>query len=106
MISRDAADLQRSMADEPYGRAVCRPSAGLNFPADWSYNHTVGVSEGFIVPEECWPVQDAKARFSELLDAWLKEGPQVVTRRGVDVAVLVPVGQWRRLQRRARRNLI
>lgn len=38
-----------------------------------------------------WPVQDAKARFSEFLDACLQEGPQMVTRRGVETAVLVPV---------------
>lgn len=44
-----------------------------------------------------WPVQDAKARFSELLDACLKKGPQMVTRRGVEAAVLVPVEQWKRL---------
>jgi antitoxin Phd len=44
-----------------------------------------------------WPVQDAKARFSELLDTCLKNGPQLVTRRGVETAVLVPAGQWRRL---------
>jgi prevent-host-death family protein len=49
-----------------------------------------------------WQVQDAKARFSELLDASLKEGPQVVTRRGVEAAVLVPIEEWRRLQRRSR----
>lgn len=47
---------------------------------------------------DAWPVQDAKARFSELLDACLKEGPQLVTRRGAEAAVLVPVAQWRRLQ--------
>jgi antitoxin Phd len=52
-----------------------------------------------------WQVQDAKARFSELLDASLKEGPQVVTRRGVAAAVLVPIEQWRRLQRAARPTL-
>ena len=46
-----------------------------------------------------WQVQDAKARFSELLDASLKEGPQVVTRRGVKTAVLVPIKEWRRLHR-------
>jgi antitoxin Phd len=45
-----------------------------------------------------WPVQDAKARFSEMLDVCLNEGPQVVSRRGVDAAVLVPIDQWRRLQ--------
>ena len=52
-----------------------------------------------------WPVQDAKARFSELLETCMKEGPQVVTKRGADAAVLVPVGDWRRLQRSARPTL-
>lgn len=49
-----------------------------------------------------WQVQDAKARFSEFLEASLKEGPQLVTRRGVETAVLVPIEQWRRLEREAR----
>ena len=52
-----------------------------------------------------WPVQDAKARFSEMLDACLNDGPQLVTRRGTEAAVLVPVEQWRRLQRAARPSL-
>jgi len=46
-----------------------------------------------------WQVQDAKARFSELLDAALQNGPQVVTRRGIETAVLVPIEEWRRLQK-------
>jgi antitoxin Phd len=52
-----------------------------------------------------WQLQDAKARFSEFLDAALKKGPQVVTRRGVEAAVLVPVGEWRRLQESARPSI-
>ncbi len=52
-----------------------------------------------------WPVQDAKARFSELLDACLSEGPQIVTKRGTEAAVLVPVHEWRRLQSAARPSL-
>ena len=52
-----------------------------------------------------WPVQDAKARFSELLDTCLKDGPQVVARRGAETAVLVPIEEWRRLQRAARPTL-
>ena len=52
-----------------------------------------------------WPVQDAKARFSELLDRCVAEGPQLVTRRGADTAVLVPIDQWRRLQASARSTL-
>ncbi len=46
-----------------------------------------------------WQVQDAKARFSEFLDATIKNGPQVVTRRGIETAVLVPIGEWNRLQK-------
>ena len=52
-----------------------------------------------------WQVQHAKARFSELLETSLAEGPQVVTKRGVEAAVLVPIDQWRRLEKMARPNL-
>lgn len=52
-----------------------------------------------------WPVQDAKARFSELLDACVNTGPQVVSRRGTETAVLVPIDEWRRLQAAARPSL-
>lgn len=52
-----------------------------------------------------WQVQDAKARFSELLELTLKKGPQIVTKRGVEAAVLVPIAEWRRLQKSARPDL-
>jgi len=52
-----------------------------------------------------WPVQDAKARFSELLETCLREGPQIVSKRGAEAAVLVPLEQWRRLQQSARPTL-
>lgn len=52
-----------------------------------------------------WPVQDAKARFSELLDACVSEGPQLVTRRGAETAVLVPIAEWKRLNHAARPSL-
>ena len=52
-----------------------------------------------------WPVQDAKAKFSELLDAALSEGPQIVTKRGVETAVLLPIEQWRRLERMSEAEL-
>jgi antitoxin Phd len=44
-----------------------------------------------------WSVQDAKARFSEFLEKCLTEGPQMVTKRGAEAAVLVPADEWRRL---------
>jgi antitoxin Phd len=52
-----------------------------------------------------WQVQDAKARFSELLDVTIKKGPQFVTRRGVKTAVLVPIEEWERLQKAAQPSL-
>lgn len=58
-----------------------------------------------VVVMQTWPVQDAKARFSEFLEKCLTEGPQVVTRRGTEAAVLVPVEEWRRLQAAARPSL-
>jgi prevent-host-death family protein len=52
-----------------------------------------------------WAVQDAKARFSELLETCLREGPQVVTKRGAEAAVLVPAKEWAQLKSAGRRTL-
>lgn len=52
-----------------------------------------------------WSVQNAKARFSELLDTCIHEAPQVVTKRGKKVAVLVSIEEWQRLQNQARPSL-
>ena len=47
-------------------------------------------------------MQDAKAGFTEFLKASLIEGPQVVTLRGVEAAILLRVSEWRNLCERAR----
>ena len=52
-----------------------------------------------------WPVKDAKARFSELLETSLSEGPQLVTKHGKAAAVLVPIRQWNALQTAGKRAL-
>ncbi len=49
-----------------------------------------------------WQLQDAKARFSELVDSAVKDGPQLITRRGVDTAVLVRLEEWNRLHAKER----
>ena len=54
---------------------------------------------------QTWPIQDAKARFSEFLETCLAQGPQMVTKRGSEAAVLVAVDEWRRLQAAARPSL-
>ena len=52
-----------------------------------------------------WAVQVAKARFSEFLETWLSDVPQLVTKRGAEAAVLVPVEQWKRMQLAAKPSL-
>lgn len=52
-----------------------------------------------------WPVQDAKSRFSELIDQSIANGPQVVTRHGKATAVVIPYAQWRALEARGSRDL-
>jgi prevent-host-death family protein len=46
-----------------------------------------------------WPIQDARVRFDELLQASKKDGPQTVTEEGVEAAVLVPIDEWRRVNK-------
>ncbi len=49
-----------------------------------------------------WQVQEAKARFSELLERTLKDGAQTVTRHGKPVAVVLSVEEYLRLRRRGK----
>jgi prevent-host-death family protein len=44
-----------------------------------------------------WQIQDAKQRFSEMIRAVTRDGPQVITRHGEDVAVVVGIAEYRRL---------
>ena len=54
---------------------------------------------------QSWPMQDAERHFSDVLDASLREGPQRVTRDGVELAVLVGIDQWRELEQAQRPSL-
>jgi prevent-host-death family protein len=46
-----------------------------------------------------WQLQDAKNRFSEVVDEAVRNGPQVITRRGVEAAVVVSAADWAKLAR-------
>jgi len=48
-----------------------------------------------------WCVRDATARFRALLDDCVRELPQLVTKRGIDSAMLVPIDTWNRLLHQA-----
>jgi len=45
-----------------------------------------------------WQVQDAKQRFSELIRTAHANGPQVVTRHGEEIAVVIDIAEYRRLK--------
>ena len=44
-----------------------------------------------------WQLQEAKNRLGEVIDAALTEGPQVITRRGVETAVVLSYTDYRQL---------
>ena len=47
--------------------------------------------------EGVWQLQDAKNRFSEVVDKALRQGPQVITRRGAETAVVLSYAEYRAL---------
>jgi len=48
-----------------------------------------------------WTVAEAKARFSEIIERALAEGPQTITRRGRTTAIVVGAEEWERKTKRA-----
>jgi prevent-host-death family protein len=48
-----------------------------------------------------WQIQDAKQRFSEMIRAVAQDGPQVITRHGDEVAVVIDIAEYHRLTRPA-----
>ncbi len=47
-----------------------------------------------------WTVAEAKAKFSEIIERALSEGPQTITRRGRTAAVVVGAEEWERKTKR------
>ncbi|HEX6336370.1 MAG TPA: type II toxin-antitoxin system Phd/YefM family antitoxin [Jiangellaceae bacterium] len=45
-----------------------------------------------------WQVQEAKQRLSELLKSAHEDGPQVITRHGEEIAVVLDMHEYRRLR--------
>jgi prevent-host-death family protein len=47
-----------------------------------------------------WTVAEAKAKFSEMIERALAEGPQTITRKGRTTAIVVGAEEWQRKTRR------
>jgi antitoxin Phd len=45
-----------------------------------------------------WQLQEAKNKFSEVVEEALKHGPQVITKRGVETAIVLSYAEYRQLQ--------
>jgi prevent-host-death family protein len=43
-----------------------------------------------------WQLQDAKNKFSEVVEEALKKGPQIITRRGVETVVVLSLAEYRK----------
>jgi prevent-host-death family protein len=50
---------------------------------------------------QTWTVAEAKAKFSEVVERAISEGPQTITRKGRTAAVLVGAEEWQRKTNRA-----
>jgi prevent-host-death family protein len=48
-----------------------------------------------------WTVAEAKAKFSEIIERAMSEGPQTITRNGRTAAVVVGAEEWQRKTKRA-----
>ena len=53
-----------------------------------------------------WQLQEAKNRLSEVVRKASEEGPQVITLRGDDAVVVVAAGEYARLTRKPKGNLV
>ena len=50
--------------------------------------------------DDIWTVAEAKAKFSEVLDRAVSDGPQTITRNGKTTAVVVSAEEWTRRAKR------
>ncbi len=46
-----------------------------------------------------WQLQDAKSKFSELVESAISKGPQFVTKRGVKSVVVISIDEFNRLKK-------
>ncbi|MEI9478341.1 MAG: type II toxin-antitoxin system Phd/YefM family antitoxin [Deltaproteobacteria bacterium] len=44
-----------------------------------------------------WQLQDAKNRFSEVVNKAIKHGPQIITKRGVETVIVLSYAEYRKV---------
>ena len=48
-----------------------------------------------------WKLQEAKSKFSEVVDRAIEEGPQVITRHGKEVVMIISCADYRKMTKPA-----
>lgn len=44
-----------------------------------------------------WQLQEAKNKFSEVVEEAVKNGPQVITKRGIETAIVLSYAEYRKI---------
>jgi antitoxin Phd len=60
---------------------------------------------GVVMPPSSWTLQDAKNRFSAVVEAARRGAPQLVTKRGAPAVVVLSIEDYRRLRALERQAL-
>ncbi len=47
--------------------------------------------------KKTWAMQDAENRFSEIVDQAMEDGPQLVTRHGLEAVIVVSAAEYRKM---------
>lgn len=55
--------------------------------------------------QQVWQLQEAKNKFSQVVEEAVQHGPQIVTKRGVEVAVVISYSEYRRMMAE-RKNIV
>lgn len=51
-----------------------------------------------------WQLQEAKAKFSKVVEDAVEKGPQIVTKRGVETVAVISIDDLRKLEGKEERN--
>ena len=46
---------------------------------------------------QTWQLQEAKNKFSRVIENAINRGPQIITRRGVEVAIVISLAEYRKM---------
>jgi len=79
--------------------------SGIGMPKEVFFENQTGacyslarlVSLEAIMLETKWQLQEAKSKLSELVEKALSQGPQIITKRGVDAVVVISAQDYRKL---------